>query len=202
MDTGIGKDGYSIIGQGRIDEILSNKPEDRRNIFEEAAGIIKYKTKKIETERKLERTKENLLRIQDIISEVERQYKSLEKESEKATEFVNLYEELKCLDVNLTLREIDKLKLQMDEIHTELELDSQEIENLSLQKSDLEGKFNSIKKKISEIEVEQEGLRNRKADLNQSIEEKKNQINIIIEKRSSSRDIDRYNQEIESSEQD
>jgi len=95
MDTGIGKDGYSIIGQGRIDEILSNKPEDRRNIFEEAAGIIKYKTKKIETERKLERTKENLLRIQDIISEVERQYKSLEKESEKATEFVNLYEELK-----------------------------------------------------------------------------------------------------------
>lgn len=200
MDTGIGKDGYSIIGQGRIDEILSNKPEDRRNIFEEAAGIIKYKTKKIETERKLERTKENLLRIQDIISEVERQYKSLEKESEKATEFVNLYEELKCLDVNLTLREIDKLKLQMDEIHTELELDSQEIENLSLQKSDLEGKFNSIKEKISEIEVEQEGLRNRKADLNQSIEEKKNQINIIIEKEKFfKRDIDRYNQEIESS---
>ena len=194
------KDGYSIIGQGRIDEILSNKPEDRRNIFEEAAGIIKYKTKKIETERKLERTKENLLRIQDIISEVERQYKSLEKESEKATEFVNLYEELKCLDVNLTLREIDKLKLQMDEIHTELELDSQEIENLSLQKSDLEGKFNSIKEKISEIEVEQEGLRNRKADLNQSIEEKKNQINIIIEKEKFfKRDIDRYNQEIESS---
>lgn len=148
----------------------------------------------------MERTKENLLRIQDIISEVERQYKSLEKESEKATEFVNLYEELKCLDVNLTLREIDKLKLQMDEIHTELELDSQEIENLSLQKSDLEGKFNSIKEKISEIEVEQEGLRNRKADLNQSIEEKKNQINIIIEKEKFfKRDIDRYNQEIESS---
>ena len=72
MDTGIGKDGYSIIGQGRIDEVLSNKPEDRRNIFEEAAGIVKYKTKKTETERKLYKTQENLIRIKDLISEIGR----------------------------------------------------------------------------------------------------------------------------------
>ena len=71
MDTGIGKDGYSIIGQGKIDEILSNKSEDRRNIFEEAAGIVKYRTRKQESEKKLERTKLNLLRINDILTEIE-----------------------------------------------------------------------------------------------------------------------------------
>ena len=71
MDTGIGKDGYSIIGQGKIDEILSNKSEDRRHIFEEAAGIVKYRTRKQESEKKLERTKLNLLRINDILSEIE-----------------------------------------------------------------------------------------------------------------------------------
>lgn len=71
MDTGIGKDGYSIIGQGRIDEILSNKSEDRRKIFEEAAGIVKYRTRRDETEKKLEQTRLNLVRINDILSEIE-----------------------------------------------------------------------------------------------------------------------------------
>ena len=77
MDTGIGRDGYSIIGQGRIDEILSNKSEDRRNIFEEAAGIVKYRTRKIEAERKLEQSKLNLLRINDILSEIEQNIEPL-----------------------------------------------------------------------------------------------------------------------------
>ena len=77
MDTGIGKDGYSIIGQGRIDEILSNKSEDRRRVFEEASGIVKYKTRKIEAEKKLEQTKVNLLRINDIIYEIEQKIEPL-----------------------------------------------------------------------------------------------------------------------------
>ena len=76
MDTGIGKDGYSIIGQGKIDEILSNKSEERRHIFEEAAGIVKYRTRKVESEKKLEQTKVNLLRINDIISEIETRLRS------------------------------------------------------------------------------------------------------------------------------
>lgn len=84
MDTGIGKDGYSIIGQGKIDEILSNKSEDRRNIFEEAAGIVKYRTRKQESEKKLERTKLNLLRINDILTEIETNIEPLKNQAEKA----------------------------------------------------------------------------------------------------------------------
>ena len=95
MDTGIGRDGYSIIGQGKIDEILSNKSEDRRHIFEEAAGIVKYRTRKEETERKLEQTKLNLLRINDILSEIESNLKPLQQQAEKAKKYLNLKEELK-----------------------------------------------------------------------------------------------------------
>ena len=90
MDTGIGKDGYSIIGQGKIDEILSNKSEDRRHIFEEAAGIVKYKTRKEESEKKLERTKLNLLRINDILTELENNMEPLKEQAEKARRYIYL----------------------------------------------------------------------------------------------------------------
>lgn len=90
MDTGIGKDGYSIIGQGRIDEILSTRPDDRRNIFEEAAGIVKYKARKAEAENKLEITRNNLVRIGDILRELVKQAKHLEKESEKTKTYLQL----------------------------------------------------------------------------------------------------------------
>jgi len=84
LDTGIGKDGYSIIGQGRVDEILSSKSEDRRAIFEEASGIMKYKVRKQEAEKKLEMTRQNLLRINDIIAELENQLEPLREQSEVA----------------------------------------------------------------------------------------------------------------------
>ena len=100
MDTGIGKDGYSIIGQGKIDEILSNKSEDRRHIFEEAAGIVKYKSKKEESERKLLRTEDNLIRINDIVSELEKREKKLKKQAEKALEYEKIYEELKNKEIS------------------------------------------------------------------------------------------------------
>ena len=90
MDTGIGKDGYSIIGQGKIDEILSNKSEDRRHIFEEAAGIVKYRTRKQESEKKLEQTKLNLLRINDILSEIEANIEPLKLQADKAKQFLDL----------------------------------------------------------------------------------------------------------------
>ena len=97
MDTGIGKDGYSIIGQGKIDEILSNKSEERRKVFEEAAGIVKYRTRKQETEKKLEQTKLNLLRINDILAEIEATIEPLKAQSEKAKKFLDLREELNKL---------------------------------------------------------------------------------------------------------
>ena len=101
MDTGIGKDGYSIIGQGKIDQILSNKSEDRRHIFEEAAGIVKYRTRKVESEKKLENTKLNLLRVNDIISELEGNLNPLKVQSEKAKKFLNLREELKNIEIEI-----------------------------------------------------------------------------------------------------
>ena len=101
MDTGIGRDGYSIIGQGRIDEILSSKSEERRHIFEEAAGIVKYRTRKEEAEKKLESTKQNLVRINDIVSEIENQLGPLEIQADKAKIFLYLREKLKYLEIGL-----------------------------------------------------------------------------------------------------
>ena len=116
MDTGIGKDGYSIIGQGKIDEILSNKSEDRRKLFEEAAGIVKYRVRKVETEKKLEQTKLNLLRINDIISEIEANIDILKNQSEKAKKYLNLKSELKTLEIGLFLHNIETLKIRLDDI--------------------------------------------------------------------------------------
>ena len=138
MDTGIGKDGYSIIGQGKIDEILSNKSEDRRHIFEEAAGIVKYRTRKEETERKLEQTKLNLLRINDILSEIESNLEPLQQQAEKAKKYLNLKEELKNIEVGLFLYNIEKLKKSLEEF-----TEDEEVMNSTLNQE--EGKLEKIK---------------------------------------------------------
>ncbi len=110
MDTGLGRDGYSMIGQGKIDEILSSKSEDRRRIFEEAAGISKYKYKKLEAERKLDQTEDNLLRIKDMIVALEEQVGPLEEQSKKARTYLDLRESLKGLDVNIAINNIDRAR--------------------------------------------------------------------------------------------
>ena len=116
MDTGIGKDGYSIIGQGKIDEILSNKSEDRRKIFEEAAGIVKYRVRKQETEKKLEQTKLNLLRINDIIVEIEGKIDPLKSQSEKAKKFLELRDELKNIEIGLFIYKTENYKEKLKEV--------------------------------------------------------------------------------------
>ena len=110
LDTGLGRDGYSVIGQGRVDEILSSKSEDRRHIFEEASGIMKYKVRKLETEKKLELTRQNLERINDIIIELESQLGPLKEQSETARKYLDLRENLKELDVNVYLDSIEKFR--------------------------------------------------------------------------------------------
>ena len=110
MDTGLGREGYSIIGQGRIDEILSVKSGDRREIFEEAAGISKFRHRKEETERKLERTEENLLRINDKIAELELQVEPLREQAEKARRFLILRDELRTLEISVWLSNLEDLK--------------------------------------------------------------------------------------------
>ena len=119
LDTGIGKDGYSIIGQGRVDEILSTKSEERRHIFEEASGIMKYKLKKQEAEKKLEMTRQNLLRINDIITELESQLEPLKEQSDKAKRYLSLRENLKELEVTVYVENISKLKSKMKEIEND-----------------------------------------------------------------------------------
>ena len=119
-DTGIGKEGYSIIGQGRIDEILSRRSEDRRQIFEEAAGIVKFKARKEEADKKLQRTLENAARIDDILEELGRRLKPLEEQSRAAREYLALSAELKILDMNLFLIRSDRAKVRLAELDEEL----------------------------------------------------------------------------------
>ena len=114
-DTGIGKEGYSIIGQGQIEKILSGKPEERRELFDEAAGIVKYKRRKVTAQKKLEDERENLVRVNDILSELERQIGPLEQQSEKAKIYLKKKEELKGYDVNLFLMETERIGGQLKE---------------------------------------------------------------------------------------
>ncbi len=198
MDTGIGKDGYSIIGQGRIDEILSNKPEDRRNIFEEAAGIIKYKSRKEESERKLKNTQENLIRINDLISEIEIQNKRLESDSLKASKFIEDFKELKDLETNLYIRDIRDIDNKSEKIRNQIEsIENEIVENES--KKDLnQDIFNILKKNIEVKEIEVEKLREKREGILKNKEEAKNNISLLNEKESYNRkDLERLNKEID-----
>ena len=114
-DTGIGKEGYSIIGQGQIDKILSGKPEERRELFDEAAGIVKFKRRKLIAQKKLEAEKQNLIRVNDILTELEKQVGPLARQSEAAKEYLRLKEELKRYDVNQFLLETQGIQIQMKE---------------------------------------------------------------------------------------
>lgn len=120
MDTGIGVDGYSIIGQGKISDILSNKTDSRREIFEEAAGIVTYRTKKAEAERKLASTSANMERLSDIIGELEGRIGSLKESSLKAKEYLKLRERYKELEINITLKNIENLELKNEYIKDDL----------------------------------------------------------------------------------
>ncbi len=158
MDTGIGKDGYSIIGQGKIDEILSNKSEDRRHIFEEAAGIVKYRIRKQESEKKLEHTKLNLLRINDILTEIETNLEPLKISSEKAKTYLNLREELKNIEIGVFLYNIDKYKEQIAELTKDEDImqsqcndEEGKLEKIKMLKEELKSQIDEITAKIEEI---------------------------------------------------
>lgn len=129
MDTGVGKESYSIIGQGRIEEILSTRSEDRRGIFEEASGIVKYKARKKESQKKLDETDQNLIRIHDLISELEDQIEPLQKQSEKALTFKRLKEELKNIEVSLLVQQIEEFHLQWTEAESDVKrLEKEQLE--------------------------------------------------------------------------
>ena len=120
MDTGIGVEGYSLIGQGRISDIISNKTESRREIFEEAAGIVMYRTKKAESERKLSATRANLERLQDIIGEIEGRIEGLREDSIRAREYIKLRERYKELEINIILKNTESLELKNEYLKDDL----------------------------------------------------------------------------------
>jgi len=178
MDTGIGRDGYSIIGQGRIDEILSTKSEERRRIFEDAAGIVKYRTRKEEAEKKLDNTRQNLLRINDIVSELENQLEPLREQSEKAKKFLDIREKLKYLEVGLFISNINKGKAKLEELTRQVEevLNQTEYEDKKL--SELQDLKEEVRTAIEEITQSIEGLQSEIFEAQNKIEKQKADIGV------------------------
>ena len=197
FDTGIGREGYSVIGQGRIDEILSTKSEDRRGVFEEASGIMKYKTRKLEAEKKLELTKQNLLRINDIISELENQLEPLKVQSEIARKYLRLKEELKELEVNVCINNIDKLREKLKDIET---LYNTARENIDSENTRLESITTENSKKTELLKSYDERLnvlRQEYYNIEGSLERCQSEIRINEEKLSSlKQNIDRIDNEV------
>ena len=159
MDTGLGKDGYSIISQGKVDEILSNKSEERRHIFEEAAGIVKYRTRKEEAQRKLENTETTLTRVGDVIAEIENNIEPLQKRAETAKEYLKLRDELKLLDVKLFINAVDNNSSNIEQIDDMLNTLSQDIEKQEALTHENEEKKIELKNKVNELSTKIEELR-------------------------------------------
>ena len=202
MDTGIGKDGYSIIGQGKIDEILSNKSEDRRNIFEEAAGIVKYRTRKQEAEKKLERTKLNLLRINDILTEIETNIEPLKISAEKAKKYLSLREELKSIEIGLFIYNIEKYKQQLEEIIKDEEIYNNQCEEEQQSLDRIKALKEELKNNIDEITNEIEEMSNIGFESQKEIEMLNSDISVAKTRISNNNEnSQRYSKEIEETNQ-
>ena len=147
-DTGIGKEGYSIIGQGQIDRILSGKPEEKRELFDEAAGIVKFKRRKATAQKKLEEEKQNLIRVNDILSELEKQIGPLERQSDKAKIYLKKKEELKTLDVNVFLLENTRIKELLGKVEEDLQVASQELESSNSTYRQIKEEYDQIQTRL------------------------------------------------------
>lgn len=188
LDTGIGKEGYSIIGQGQIDKILSGKPEDRRELFDEAAGIVKYKKRKALAQKNLDDEKQNLYRINDILTEIEKQVIPLEKQSLVAKEYLKYKDELKAYDVNMFLLEYDRIHNSSEEVNNKLVIAN---DDLTLTKKEYENtkeEYDKLEIQIERYDIILEQNRNilsesklKKEKLEGDIKVLKEQINTIIQ---------------------
>lgn len=171
-DTGIGKEGYSIIGQGQIDRILSGKPEERRELFDEAAGIVKFKKRKVTAQKKLENERENLVRVNDILAELERQVGPLEQQAEKARTYLKKKEELKEYDINMFLLETERIAGELKDADEKFQIADEQLkesneahqkikeeyEKLGQDMEEMDEKINSIRENISNTSVMKEKL--------------------------------------------
>ena len=180
-DTGIGKEGYSIIGQGQIDKILSGKPEERRELFEEAAGIVKFKRRKNLSVKKLEEEKQNLLRVNDILAELEKQVGPLERQSEVAREYLKKKEELKSYDINMFLLETARIREQIQGLDQKLELAKGELKEADQKYEAMKVEYEAVEEQVEEIDAQIEDSKsqlNKTTMLKQQLE---NQIELLKE---------------------
>ena len=180
-DTGIGKEGYSIIGQGQIDKILSGKPEERRELFDEAAGIVKFKRRKAIAQKKLEDEKQNLVRVSDILAELEKQVGPLARQSEAAKKYLNLKEELKTYDVNLFLMEMEGIGGQLTALEEKETIVSGDLETANQESEQLKVQYEALEQEISQLDFT---ISEQRTKLNQAEMLKGNlegQINVLNE---------------------
>lgn len=180
-DTGIGKEGYSIIGQGQIDKILSGKPEERRELFDEAAGIVKFKRRKYAAQKKLEDEKANLVRVNDILSELEKQIAPLEKQSETAKIYLKKKEELKTLDVNMFLLEHNRLKSQLSAAEEKHKAAAGELESTGKKYESIKEEYEKVQNDIELLEQTIEQARTSLTDTSVLRGKLEGEINVLKE---------------------
>ena len=180
-DTGIGKEGYSIIGQGQIDRILSGKPEERRELFDEAAGIVKYKRRKVTAQKKLEHERENLVRVNDILSELERQLAPLERQSEKAHLYLKKKEELKEYDVNMFLLEVERIEQLLSEAGKNFEIASEHLTETKEQHEKMKSEYAAMEEAMAQMDEKISNLKDSIAGTDVTKGKLEGQINVLKE---------------------
>lgn len=158
-DTGIGKEGYSIIGQGQIERILSGKPEERRELFDEAAGIVKYKRRKSAAQKKLEDERQNLLRVNDILSELEKQVGPLEKQAEKAKTYLKKKEELKTYDVNMFLMDMERIGEQSAQLEEKIKIADQDLKDAGSSYDNIKAEYEQMGRDMEQADADLASLR-------------------------------------------
>ena len=180
-DTGIGKEGYSIIGQGQIDKILSGKPEERRELFDEAAGIVKFKRRKMLSLKKLEEEQNNLTRVSDILSELEKQIGPLEKQSAVAKEYLKKKEELKVYDIHMFLLETERLKDQLQGLEEKVRITSDEMEAAKSRYEETKEQYQAVETQVEEIDAAIEKSKNQLNETTLLKQQLEGQINVLKE---------------------
>ena len=180
-DTGIGKEGYSIIGQGQIDKILSGKPEERRELFDEAAGIVKFKRRKTLSLKKLEEEQNNLTRVSDILSELEKQIGPLEKQSAVAKEYLKKKEELKVYDIHMFLLETERLKDQLQRLEEKVRITSDEMEAAKSRYEETKEQYQAVETQVEEIDAAIEKSKNQLNETTLLKQQLEGQINVLKE---------------------
>ncbi len=186
-DTGIGKEGYSIIGQGQIDKILSGKPEERRELFDEAAGIVKFKRRKYAAQKKLEDEKQNLLRVSDILAELEKQTGPLEKQSEKAKVYLKKKEELKTVDVNMFLLENKSIREQLQSLEEKYGIASGDLKETTEKFEGIKEEYGQVQGQIEQLDAQIEQARTQLTDTGLLRGKLEGEMNVLKEQINSAR---------------